>query len=144
MFILNGLTPVFFVTLFQLTLGNLVLELLESYCIMRFFRLQPRTPLIIVGNYISAIIGFIVSATILDSTELNLIRGYTSGEFIKSLLAYTGVAFVITLIIEFPFYYFGIRCKNDDKVQIREVAKILIIVHIISYIFTVVLLGSHF
>ena len=137
MILLNALTPVTFIAAYQLIIGNLILGLIESFLIIKLFKQKVSFPIIIAANYVSAIAGFLISCYFLDSTQLNLIRSYENGTFPKSILAYTGIAFVVTLLIEFPFYYVGIKTKNKTKLPVKYVVKILLVINVISYIVTI-------
>ena len=137
MILLNSLTPIFFVSLFQLTIGNLLLGILESFLIKKLFRKNVSYLIIICANYVSAYAGFLISCYYLDPTKLNMIQSYENGTFPKAMFAYTGIAFVVTLFVELPFYYFGI--KNPDKTYLPfiQLLKILFSVNFLSYIVTI-------
>ena len=137
MILLNALTSVTFVAAYQLIIGNLILGLIESFLIQKIFKKQVSYPMIIAANYVSAIAGFLISCYFLDPTQLNLIRSYENGTFPKSIFAYTGIAFVVTLLIEFPFYYFAIKNQDKSKLTFNSVTKILLIVNFLSYIVTI-------
>lgn len=136
MTVLNALTPVTFVAMYQLLLGNLLLGLIESYLVKSLFKFSVKTTLIVVGNYFSAIVGFLISSALLDNTSLNLIKAYEGGGFGRSILAYTGIALVITIIVEYPFFYFGVGSKSKEKLSFENLFEVILLVHLISYFVT--------
>lgn len=123
-----------FVGLFQLVIGNLIIGVIESLSVKALFKHQVKTKTIIAGNYVSAFIGWIVAFLILDTTQLNIVRGYHDGHFTSSLLAYTAVVYAITLLAEYPFFKRAIFTANDEPLTQKALLKILIIVHVISYV----------
>ena len=134
MILLNSLTPVFFIGFTKLLIGNLIIGLIEAKIIKIVFKHNVRTYLIIVGNYFSAIIGWVIAFNLLDNTELNIVRGYKEGTFGSSLFAYTGIAYLITLVSEYYFFKKAIQ-KQINK---QRLIKILITTHIISYVLCIV------
>ncbi len=137
MILLNSLTSVTFGFLYQLVIGNLILGLLEAFLVSKLFSQNPSYKLIIVANYISAIIGGIISSVLLDPTELNMIQSYRNGSFPQAMFAYTGIAYIITLVVEFPFYYYGVKTQQNAHLPITQLLKILLTVHVFSYIVTI-------
>lgn len=138
MILLNSLTSVTFVTLYQLVFGNLILGVLESFLAKKFFNKKANYGIIIIANYVSAIVGFIISNRILDPTDLNMIRSYHNGVFPKAMFAYTGIALVITLIVELPFFYWGVRNLDNSKLPLSKLLEIILTVHLFSYLVTIV------
>jgi hypothetical protein len=137
MILLNSLTPITFVALYQLILGNLILGILESFLIKKIFKKKVNYLLIICANYVSAIAGFLISTYFLDPTKLNMIQSYENGTFPKAMFAYTGIAFIVTLIVELPFYYLAIRQPDKTRLSFIPLLKILIVVNFLSYIVTI-------
>jgi hypothetical protein len=137
MILLNSLTPITFVALYQLLFGNLLLGLLESYLVKKFFTKKVNYLIIIIANYVSAIIGFIISNRIFDPTDLNMIRNYNNGTFPNAMFAYTGIALIVTLIVELPFFFWGIRNLDNSKLQFPKLLQIIITIHIFSYLVTI-------
>jgi len=137
--LLNMLTAVTLVAAYQLLLGNFILGLIESALIKTICKQVPNLPLIIVGNYVSAFVGFGISSLLLDHTELNLVLAFKNEQWGIPLLAYTGIAFLLTLLVEYPFFYAGIRDESNQRLPHEELFSIICFVHVISYLFTVIL-----
>jgi hypothetical protein len=137
MILLNAITPITFVALYQLILGNLFLGVLESFLVNKLFKKKVSYLIIICANYVSAIAGFLISCYFLDPSKLNMIRSYENGIFSKAMFAYTGIAFIVTLFVELPFYYLGIRNPDKTRLSFMPLLKIVFVVNFLSYIVTI-------
>ena len=133
MVIANMLTAVTFVALFQLFFGNIIIGLVESVLIRRIFKYEVNELLIIGANYVSAFIGFLTASFLLDDSKYNLVRTYQEGNFNSALLLYTGVAYILTLIIETPIFYYGIK-NADSRLKLDKLIITSLTANTISYI----------
>ena len=112
----NGGSPMLFFALFHLLILNAVIGIIESKIISKF-KIQNRCWLIIIANYVSMYVGILVlsqyssgfiekDSSIFDMTGAFSLAGFWFAMFI---------AYIATLIIEFPFAYFAVKEKIMRK-----------------------------
>lgn len=123
----NAGTPLMWFTMLHLLFGNLIIGLLEGTLLsmMMKARLGRSIMLVIPANYLSAFAGALALHWIF--TPQPDIHLENIGRW---LLIMTSTAFLITLIIEFPFFWFATRTL---KPRFLKLAGVIVLIHIISY-----------
>jgi len=112
----NAGSPMMWFGILHSLILNTIIGLYESNFLKKE-DLNVRTWLIILGNYFSMIIGFYFIAPIFSSIGGNndfwggqtRLGEYEIYGFVIGFIA----SFIVTLIIEFPFFYYGLKDKNE-------------------------------
>jgi len=131
----NAGTPLMWTGLVHLFIGNAVIGIVEGILLSKFFH-TPRSKsinLLVVANYASAWGGMLL---ILD--RLSPIPNITIENIHIWLWLFVTFAFILTLFIEYPFFWFLLR-KQQKAVQ--NALKATIIIHGISYLLLLGLYG---
>lgn len=103
----NTGTPLMWATMLHLFIGNLVIGLLEGYLLAKLFKLHKgkSIAIMILANYFSAWLGAIAlnfgDVKTAFSADLYSVRAI--------LWKFIAIAYISTLIIEFPFVVFALR-----------------------------------
>ena len=124
----NAGTPLMWATMLHLTFGNAIIGLIEGLLLWRLFQ-APRWKsiwVLVIANFASAWAGgFLIVGRLSSIVEITIenIQGW--------FWLFVALAFVITLLVEFPFFWFALREKQDP---VRRALKATSIVHGISYL----------
>lgn len=129
----NAGSPLLWVGIFHLLLGNTLISAVEAILLSRLFKVPGRmlAPLLIPANYLSAWVGLLLIGS--------HIRGKLHGITIEALhfwfwillpLVIT-IFFVLTLILEYPFVWLALRQREN---AFKEALKATAIVNGISYL----------
>lgn len=105
----NGVPPIIGIPLLHCLILNILIGIIESDLVRRLFKIPNRAGLIILGNYVSCVVGLFVAGI---STEAAMIEYYKvqSGDtaaFFVSMLIFT----LVSMLIELPFFF---RSFRDD------------------------------
>ena len=123
----NAGTPLMWASMLHLVFGNAIIGLIEGLLLGWIFKCSKwkSVLILIVANYASAWAGgFFVAgylSSLVDITIQNIQYWF---------LAFVAVAFVITLLIEFPFFWFALRCREHS---LRRSLVATPVIHGISY-----------
>ena len=126
----NTGTPLMWATMLHLFLGNALIGLLEGLLLSWLFKAPKRrsVPILISANYVSASAGvFLFSSKITPFPDLTI---ETIGPWLVALVL---IAFVITALFEYPFFWFILR-KTE---RTGTVLKATLAVNGISYVLLV-------
>jgi hypothetical protein len=124
----NAGTPLMWTGIGHLFIGNAVIGILEGILLSKLFH-TPRSKsvnLLVVANYTSAWGGMFL---ILD--RLSHIPIITIENAHVWLWLFVAFAFVLTLLIEYPFFWFLLR---EQQQAVQKALKATIIIHGISYL----------
>lgn len=113
----NAGSPMIWVGIFHSFFLNAIIGLIESGIIAKF-KIQNRTWLIIVANYVSMLIGLNFIAPIFSKLSGNgdfwgsqtnygnyELQGFFAGMFFS---------YLVTLVIEFPFFHYSLKNKTQS------------------------------
>jgi len=122
----NAGTPLMWAMMLHLAVGNLVIGVVEG-CLLRWLFLAPAgraIPALIAANYVSAWAGAFLLGWGADLPDVTIenVRGWFA--------AFVIVAYVVTLAIEYPFFWFVLR--GQARPGVRAV-KATVVVNAISY-----------
>jgi len=124
----NSITSLIFVNLFYLLIGNILISIFESWFIIKFFKLKKSKKIlliIILANYTSMLLGDLIISIIRSMMIIDIYN-------IKQIILYfTITLFILTLILELPFYIFIFK---KGKNTLKKGIKALILANTISYI----------
>ncbi|MBE9125201.1 MULTISPECIES: hypothetical protein [unclassified Coleofasciculus] len=124
----NAGTPLMWTGFGHLFIGNAVIGTIEGLLLSRLFN-TPRSKsvnVLVLANYASAWLGMVL---ILD--RLSHISTITIENVYVWLWLFVGIAFILTLFIEYPFFWFLLR-KQQKAVQ--KALKATLLIHGISYL----------
>ncbi|MCA1990799.1 MAG: hypothetical protein LDL41_01955 [Coleofasciculus sp. S288] len=124
----NAGTPLMWTGVGHLFLGNAVIGIVEGILLSNFFH-TPRTKsvnLLVVANYASAWVGMF-----LILNRLSHIPSVTIENLHIWLWLFVALAFILTLLIEYPFFWFLLR---EQQKAVQKALKATIIIHGISYL----------
>lgn len=111
----NAGSPMMWFSFLHLLILNAVIGLVESLIFSRH-KIEHRTWMIILANYVSMFVGLEFIAPYFSTIAGNhdFWGGQTNyGDYkLNGFLAGMGTAFIATLIIEFPFFYFATKDKS--------------------------------
>ncbi len=114
----NAGSPMMWFGFLHLLILNAVIGIVESMIFSRH-KIEHRTLMIILGNYVSMFIGLEFIAPYFSTLAGNhdFWGGRTNyGAYeLNGFLAGMGTAFIATLIIEFPFFYYSVKDKDKRK-----------------------------
>lgn len=124
----NAGTPLMWTGVLHLFIGNAVIGTIEGFLLSRLFNTSRSKSInvLVVANYASAWVGMLL---ILD--RLSSIPTITIENVHVWLWLFVSFAFVLTLFIEYPFFWFLLR-KQQKSVQ--KALKATLIIHGISYL----------
>jgi hypothetical protein len=120
----DGLTAVFGFQILHLLIGNLLIGIIETIYLRARFSLSANMFLIILGNYLSMFFGFIVAA------DLTKILGFSERffgfadnlkEYRTALILGIFISFLVTLIVELPFYKWALKTKSWKTAFKKEI-----------------------
>lgn len=125
----NAGTPLMWASMAHLVFGNAIIGLVEGLLLSRIFKCPDRKSvfLSIVANYVSAWAGLFLVAGYLGSWP-----DITIDNVLFWFVVFTGVAFVFTLMIEFPFVWLLLRSQEH---ALRRALIATLAVNGISYVF---------
>jgi hypothetical protein len=120
-------TPLIWASMFHLVFGNAIIGLIEGVLLSRIFKCPAwRSILILIAaNYTSAWVGgFLVSGVLVSLPDITIenIRFW--------FCSFVLVSFLVTLLIEFPFFWFVMRPQGRS---LARAAKATALVNGISY-----------
>ncbi|HIK52834.1 MAG TPA: hypothetical protein IGS17_18195 [Oscillatoriales cyanobacterium M59_W2019_021] len=124
----NSLTPVIEAAFVHLLVGNFLLGAVEGFLLSKWFG-TPRgnsQAILVVANYASALLGHILLAN-----RLSTMPQVTLENVLVWLWIFVAIAFVLTLLIEYPFFWLLLR--KQEK-AFRKSLKATIVIHCISYL----------
>jgi hypothetical protein len=107
-------TPMILVGFAQLTIGNLFIGIIESLLVRKVFKVETAAAFlwIILANYLSCVAGIFFLGFVTNPI-VHLIGGpvpiYALG---RIAIVLAGLTFIITILVEWPFYWLGIRRKR--------------------------------
>ncbi len=123
----NTGTPLMWASMLHLVLGNAIIGLIEGLLLGWIFKCSKwkSVLILIVANYASAWAGgFFVAGYLASLPDITI-------QTIQLwLLVFVLVAFVITLLIEFPFFWFALRFREHP---LRRAIKATLVIHGVSY-----------
>jgi hypothetical protein len=124
----NAGTPLMWASAFHLIIGNLFIGILEGSVMAQVFRVAPwkAIGLAISANYASAWIGYA-----LLMNRFVLAANISIETFWVSLVLLIVVAFILSLLIEFPFFWYARRIGNG---AMTSVGKALLFANFLSYV----------
>ena len=102
----------------HLLILNLIIGLIESF-IIKYFKLNHRTWMIVLSNYVSMFVGLYIIAPYFS--ELSGNRDFWGGQTslgnypLKGFFVGMVASYFATLILEFPLYYFSIKNTIERK-----------------------------
>ncbi|MCY2963452.1 MAG: hypothetical protein NT069_07340, partial [Planctomycetota bacterium] len=104
-------TPLMWGAAFHLLIGNALIGLFEGYLLSRFFRASQLSAMVgmVIANYVSAFVGaYLIDALgpQLRTLDLNTVRTAFAGLM--------GAAWLVTIVIEWPFVAFILRGKRPS------------------------------
>ncbi len=105
-----GSTVVWF-GLFHLVFANTVIGCAESE-ILRVFKIDNKVFRVIVANYISMIVGYLIVAPLFLHPQFG--RDILSVELTEIFIAF-GVSFLATIAIEYPLFVWSLKDKSQRK-----------------------------
>jgi len=106
----NAGSPMIWFSVVHLLILNAIIGLIES-SIFRWHELPHRVSMIIIANYISMIIGFYFIVP-LFSPNGDGHGQYSVLRFVTGMI----VSYLATTLIEFPFFYFALKDKQNVKI----------------------------
>jgi hypothetical protein len=124
----NAGTPLMWASMLHLVFGNAIIGLVEGLLLASIFKCPKRKSILILigANYASAWVGgFLVAGyqpSLVDITIQNIQFWF---------LAFVVVAFVVTLLIEFPFFWFALGNREH---HLRRALTATLAVNGISYV----------
>ena len=123
----NAGTPLMWASMLHLVFGNAIIGLIEGLLLGWMFKCPKwRSVLILIAaNYASAWAGGFFVTNYLGS-----LPDITIQTIQLWFLAFVGTAFVITLLIEFPFFWFALRSRDHS---LRRSLVATPVIHSISY-----------
>jgi len=124
----NAGTPLMWASMLHLVFGNFIIGMIEGGLLAKIFNCSKRksVPILIGANYASAWAGgFLITRSLTSIPDL------TIQNIQLWFLAFVAVAFLVTLLIEFPFFWFILRSKEKPVMQS---IKATLLIHGISYI----------
>ena len=124
----NAGTPLMMATALHLYFGNMIIGLIEGIIIAYVWGTPKKVtlPVMVLANYVSMIGGFLLSV-LLGS----LVKPFSLGQVTGYLIIAVLIAFVITILIEWPFVYY---CLKSKKFSRWRLLKISAVVQVASYI----------
>lgn len=123
----NAGTVLMWATMVHLVLGNAVLGAIEGFLIATWFKLPKWRSIgvLVVANYASAGLGSVIlKRSVSASSDLTL---YDVKHWFVGALC---VAFLVTLLVEFPFFWWVLRSRKSSFVSAMTVTPL---VHLCSY-----------
>ena len=120
-------TPLIWVTLFHLVLGNIFIGILEGALLASLYRISSGRAvfLMILANYFSAWVGLVYLSLIVESKNFSL---YDAPGVIWGMIA---VAYVTTILLEWPFV---LACFWRVDKALRRSVGASILVQSVSYV----------
>ena len=117
----DGLTAVLGFQFLHLTVGNLLIGIIETIYLQARFSVKVNMLLIIVANYISMFFGFLVAYYLTDFFGFDNFDGGSSNvnDYHVALILGILISFLVTLIIELPFYKWAIK-NSSWKVAFQK------------------------
>ena len=133
----NAITPAISAMLLHLSIGNVFIGYIEGILLAKWFRIPrgPTTAILILANYASAWAGSFLL--------MNRLSGMANVTFENAYLwvcLFVVLAFLLTLLVEYPFFWFLLRKREK---AVRESLKAAFVIHGISYALLFVWYGLH-
>lgn len=123
----NAGTPLMWASMLHLVFGNAIIGLVEGLFLGSIFKCSKGKSvlILIIANYVSACAGGYFVAGYLPS-----LADVTIQNIQYWFLVFVVVAFVITLLIEFPFFWLALR---SPEYSFRRVLVATLVIHAVSY-----------
>jgi hypothetical protein len=96
----NAGTGFFFPGIVHVLIGNVIIGLIEAFFIRKVFKVSAKYGIIILGNYVSSIIGYIV--TLIAFSDIDLL---SVSVLPKSLTLW----FIASVLLEWPFFAWAVK-----------------------------------
>jgi hypothetical protein len=120
----DGVTAVLGFQILHVTIGNLVIGLIETLYLRARFKLKANAFIIILGNYVSMCSGFLIASSMTNYFGFGgSFSGNTSNikEYHMAIIIGICIVFLVTLIIELPFYKWAIKSISWKTAMIKEI-----------------------
>jgi hypothetical protein len=121
----------------HLLLGNWIIGDFEAWVVEKVKKVDLHHKKIILGNYISMLVGmFFIAPFFVNLVRHNDFWGGTVSQGEYDILGFfigMGCAFIVSLIVEYPFFKWAII----EKMEKRQALNITVFANSISYIFMV-------
>jgi hypothetical protein len=123
----NSGTPLMWASVLHMAFGNAIIGVIEGLLLAWIFKCPKKRSILIliVANYVSAWVGRVFVVDYLTS-----LQDITIESILFWFMALVGVAFFVTLLIEFPFFWFALRSRERP---FRQALKAIPLIHGISY-----------
>lgn len=132
----------------QLVLGNLFIGLLETYAIRRRYNSQVNTWVILLGNFFSIMIGFVLVAggfTRLIGLDFWGLASESAWEYVLGLFVGLVVAFGVSVLVEWPFVYAALYLRKQHTrlraLHVSVFAQCISFSFIVVYMLVMLLVG---
>jgi hypothetical protein len=124
----NAGTALMFAYVLHLIIGNAFIGLIEGELLSRWLHIPRKntTEVVIIANYASAWGGMLFLGRLAGSLPMMTIENVHIW-----LYLFIAFAFLLTLIIEYPFFWFLLRKQENS---IRKTLKATVIIHSITYL----------
>jgi hypothetical protein len=123
----NAGTPLMWASMFHLVVGNAIIGMIEALILGSVFKCPAGrvVPVIIAANYASAWLGAVLLAG-----RLRSLADITIENIQPWVAGFAAITFVVTLVIEFPFFWWALR---PGERPLRNAVLATPLVHGISY-----------
>ncbi len=132
----------------QLVLGNFFIGLLEAYAIKRRYNTPLNIWLILLANFFSLVIGFVLVAggiTRLFGLDFWGLASESAGEYYGALAIGLVLAFGVSVLVEWPFYYAALYLRKQHvrlpALQVSVFAQLISFAFIVVYMLLMLLIG---
>jgi hypothetical protein len=130
----NAGTPLLWAGIFHLLLGNAIIGIGEGLLLFKLFKISRWQQLLLIpANYLSAWVGLLlVNAPYMTSSPIIQTLSDITIEVLPFWFwAAIFLFFGLTLILEYPFFWFALRYKES---ALKEALKVTVIINGISYL----------
>lgn len=120
----DGLTAVFGFQMLHLLIGNFLIGIIETIYLQARFPLKANILLIIITNYLSMFFGFIVAASLTKLFGFSeSFFGFADNqtEYRTALVLGIFISFLVTLLVELPFYKWALKTKSWKDAFKKEI-----------------------
>ncbi|MBE9040527.1 hypothetical protein IQ235_06965 [Oscillatoriales cyanobacterium LEGE 11467] len=131
----NAFTPAISTMLVHLFIGNVLIGYVEGILLAKWFRIPrgPTTAILVLANYASAWAG-----SLLLTNRLSGMANVTFENAYLWVCLFIALAFLLTLLVEYPFFWFLLRKREK---AVRQSLKATFVIHCISYALLLVWYG---
>jgi hypothetical protein len=118
----DGLTPVLGLQFLHLIFGNFLIGIIEAFYLQVRFSLKANIILIIAGNYVSMFFGFAIAYYLTHFFGFDFSGGDPNiKEYHTALVLGIFISFLVTLIVELPFYKWAIKSSTWRFAFLKEI-----------------------